>query len=191
MCVMIFGRLGGNYLIYTVLIKGNVVVDKACYQLYVGISAVLKELLITRILVVHPIMLSQPGCRACPNAPFSGVGTCTAPSIGTEGHPKASAGIDILGGKLTRLDKSLAPVKEGIGIVTQARRLCGPVVHLNVDIMPISAARATYYLSDLKLAEADTAEEAKKLEREIILSKPLETFENREMEDLKNKYDKM
>ena len=34
-------------------------------------------------------------------------------------------------------------------------------------------------------------EEAKKLEREIILSKPLETFENQEMDDLKNKYDNM
>ena len=30
-------------------------------------------------------------------------------------------------------------------------------------MMPIGAARVTYYLSDLKLAEADTAEEAKKL----------------------------
>lgn len=34
-------------------------------------------------------------------------------------------------------------------------------------------------------------EEAKKLEREIILSKPLETFGNQEVEDLKNKYDKI
>lgn len=34
-------------------------------------------------------------------------------------------------------------------------------------------------------------EEVNRLEREIILSKPLETYENREMEDLKNKYDKM
>ena len=30
-------------------------------------------------------------------------------------------------------------------------------------VMPVAAARATYYLSDLKLAEADTAEEAKQL----------------------------
>ena len=34
-------------------------------------------------------------------------------------------------------------------------------------------------------------EEAKKLEREIILSKPLETFGNQEVEDLKDKYDNM
>ena len=34
-------------------------------------------------------------------------------------------------------------------------------------------------------------EEAKKLQREIILSKPLETFGNQEMDDLKNKYDKL
>ena len=34
-------------------------------------------------------------------------------------------------------------------------------------------------------------EEVKNLEREIILSKPLETFGNQEVEDLKDKYDKM
>ena len=34
---------------------------------------------------------------------------------------------------------------------------------LVMSVMPVSAARVTYYLSDLKLAEADTAEEAKKL----------------------------
>ena len=34
---------------------------------------------------------------------------------------------------------------------------------LATAVMPVSAARATYYLSDLKLAEADSAEEAKKL----------------------------
>ena len=34
-------------------------------------------------------------------------------------------------------------------------------------------------------------EEAKKLEREIILSKPLETFGNSEIDDLKNKYDNL
>ena len=34
---------------------------------------------------------------------------------------------------------------------------------LVMAVTPIAAARATYYLSDLKLAEADTVEEAKKL----------------------------
>ena len=34
-------------------------------------------------------------------------------------------------------------------------------------------------------------EEAKRLEREIILSTPLETFGNSEIDDLKNKYDKL
>ena len=34
---------------------------------------------------------------------------------------------------------------------------------LATSMVPISAARATYYLSDLKLAEADTEEGAKKL----------------------------
>jgi hypothetical protein len=43
------------------------------------------------------------------------------------------------------------------------------------------------YGSDAKKYE----EEAKKLQREIILSKPLETFGNQEMDDLKNKYDKL
>lgn len=43
------------------------------------------------------------------------------------------------------------------------------------------------YGSDMKKYE----EEAKKLEREIILSKPLETFGNKEVDDLKSKYDTM
>lgn len=43
------------------------------------------------------------------------------------------------------------------------------------------------YGSDVKKYE----EEAKKLEREIILSKPLETFGNQEVDDLKSKYDNM
>jgi len=43
------------------------------------------------------------------------------------------------------------------------------------------------YCSDVKKYE----EEAKKIERDIILSKPLETFGNQEMEDLKDKYDNM
>lgn len=43
------------------------------------------------------------------------------------------------------------------------------------------------YGSDAKKYE----EEAKKLEREIILSKPLETFGNQEVDDLKSKYDNM
>ena len=43
------------------------------------------------------------------------------------------------------------------------------------------------YGSDAKKYE----EEAKKLQREIILSKPLETFGNQEVDDLKNKYDNM
>ena len=43
------------------------------------------------------------------------------------------------------------------------------------------------YGSDAKKYE----EEAKKLQRELILSKPLETFGNQEVEDLKDKYDKM
>lgn len=43
------------------------------------------------------------------------------------------------------------------------------------------------YGSDAKKYEED----AKKLQREIILSKPLETFGNQEMDDLKNKYDKL
>ena len=43
------------------------------------------------------------------------------------------------------------------------------------------------YGSEVKKYE----EEAKKLERDIILSKPLETFGNQEVDDLKNKYDNM
>lgn len=43
------------------------------------------------------------------------------------------------------------------------------------------------YSADVKKYE----EEVKKLEREQILSKPLETFGNQEMEDLKGKYDNM
>lgn len=43
------------------------------------------------------------------------------------------------------------------------------------------------YGADVKKYE----EEAKKLERELILSKPLETFGNQEMDDLKGKYDNM
>ena len=43
------------------------------------------------------------------------------------------------------------------------------------------------YGSDAKKYE----EEAKRLQRDLILSKPLETFGNQEVEDLKDKYDKM
>ena len=41
------------------------------------------------------------------------------------------------------------------------------------------------------LFEKKYEEEEKQLQRDIILSKPLETYGNQEVEDLKNKYDNM
>lgn len=52
-------------------------------------------------------------------------------------------------------------------------------------MLVVAVYQFTNYGSEAKKYE----EEAKKLEREIILSKPLETFGNQEVEDLKNKYD--
>ena len=54
-------------------------------------------------------------------------------------------------------------------------------------VLAVAIYQYINYGSDAKKYE----EEAKKIQREIILSKPLETFGNQEMDDLKNKYDNM
>ena len=61
------------------------------------------------------------------------------------------------------------------------------LIIVGLVMLVIAIYQFVNYGSDVKKYE----EEAKKLQREIILSKPLETFGNQEMDDLKNKYDNM
>ena len=61
------------------------------------------------------------------------------------------------------------------------------LIIVGLVMLVVTIYRFINYGSDAKKYE----EEAKKLQREIILSKPLETFGNQEVEDLKDKYDKM
>jgi len=58
---------------------------------------------------------------------------------------------------------------------------------VSLVLLVIAIYQYINYGADVKKYE----EEAKKLERDLILSKPLETFGNQEMEDLKGKYDNM
>lgn len=83
-------------------------------------------------------------------------------------------------GILSYLDELTSVKESGNGLATG-------LIIAGLVMLVIAIYQFVSYGSDVKKYE----EEAKKLEREIILSKPLETFGNQEVDDLKNKYDNM
>lgn len=87
----------------------------------------------------------------------------------------------VLAKGIAAYQEELTKVKDGGNGLATALIIAGMVM------LVIGIYQFINYGSDAKKYD----EEAKKLQREIILSKPLETFGNQEMDDLKNKYDNM
>lgn len=86
------------------------------------------------------------------------------------------------------LAKGIANYQEKLTAVKDnGNGLATILIIVGLVLLVIAIYQFINYGSDAKKYE----EEAKKLQREIILSKPLETFGNQEVEDLKDKYDKM
>ena len=87
----------------------------------------------------------------------------------------------VLANGISGYQEELTTVKSGGNGLARGLLIAGSV------LLVIAIYQFINYGADAKKYE----EEAKKLQREIILSKPLETFGNQEVEDLKDKYDKM
>jgi len=86
------------------------------------------------------------------------------------------------------LAKGIASYQEKLTAVKDGGNgLATLLIIAGLVLLVVGIYRFINYGSDVKKYE----EEAKKLEREIILSKPLETFGNQEVENLKDKYDNM
>ncbi|MBP3594047.1 MAG: hypothetical protein J6J44_05920 [Lachnospiraceae bacterium] len=86
------------------------------------------------------------------------------------------------------LAKGIASYQEKLTAVKDSGNgLAVGLIIAGLVMLVIAIYQFINYGSDAKKYE----EEAKKLQREIILSKPLETFGNQEVDDLKSKYDNM
>ena len=86
------------------------------------------------------------------------------------------------------LAKGIASYQEKLTAVKDnGNGLAVVIIIVGLVMLVVAIYQFINYGSDAKKYE----EEAKKLQREIILSKPLETFGNQEVDDLKNKYDNM